>query len=160
MLPERNILSTQINAASSAHFKQEGTDSYSEERDGGSSLSPQLPNPVAIADAGDELEQAAANNLQWLVQECGVTSQKISDLLRDLPEPGISDGLVDFYFNSMCVILCARHHVRSHPNIETGHDILFPRSSFVQLIPPSVLAFRTTRVPRTRITFVFCRYYS
>jgi hypothetical protein len=109
---ERNVLSTQIeNAASSAHFKQEGTDTYSEERDGVSSLSPQIPNPVAIVDAGDDLEQAAADNLQWLVQECGVTSKKISDLLRDLPERGISDGLVDFYFNSMCVTFCTRHHV-------------------------------------------------
>jgi hypothetical protein len=98
-------------AASGTHFKREGTDNYSEERDVDSSLSPRLSNSTAIADPGDDLEQAAATNLQWLVQECGVTPQKISELLRDLPDPGFSDSLVDFYFSSMYVI------VHSHPTV-------------------------------------------
>jgi hypothetical protein len=51
------------------------------------------------------LEQAAVENLQWLMQECGVTPNKILELLQELPDPKFSDVLVDFYFSSMYATL-------------------------------------------------------
>lgn len=120
-------------------------------------MSPRLSNTIALA--GDDLEQAAADNLQWLVQECGVTPQKISELLRDLPDPAFSDRLVDYYFSSMYVIVYVRPFL-THRDVEIGRGILFPRPSFVRLIHRSALAFRTAQVLQTHITSVFYPFYS
>jgi hypothetical protein len=53
------------------------------------------------ADSEDDLEVAAAENLKSLVQECGVSPHKISELLQELPPQRLSDVLVDYYFNAM-----------------------------------------------------------
>lgn len=52
---------------------------------------------------GDDLEPSAADNLKSLVQECGVSPHKISELLQELPPSRSSDVLIDYYFSSMCV---------------------------------------------------------
>lgn len=51
------------------------------------------------------LEPSAADNLKILVQECGVSPHKISELLQELPPLRSSDVLVDYYFKSMSVFL-------------------------------------------------------
>lgn len=56
-----------------------------------------------IESMGDDLEPSAADNLKSLVQECGVSPHKISELLQELPPLRSSDVLVDYYFSSMCV---------------------------------------------------------
>lgn len=49
------------------------------------------------------LEPSAADNLKTLVQECGVSPHKISELLQELPPLRSSDILIDYYFRSMYV---------------------------------------------------------
>ncbi|KAJ8515060.1 hypothetical protein ONZ45_g7465 [Pleurotus djamor] len=46
-------------------------------------------------------EPTAADNLKNLVQECGVSPHKISELLQELPPMRTSDVLIDYYFNSI-----------------------------------------------------------
>lgn len=53
------------------------------------------------ADVGDDVEHSAADNLKSLVQECGVSPHKISELLQELPQLRVSDALIDYYFSSM-----------------------------------------------------------
>ncbi|KAF4602025.1 hypothetical protein EYR40_005226 [Pleurotus pulmonarius] len=55
--------------------------------------------PAAIIDA--QAEPSPADNLKNLVQECGVSPHKISELLQELPPSRISDVLIDFYFDSI-----------------------------------------------------------
>lgn len=50
---------------------------------------------------GEDLEPSAADNLKSLVQECGVSPHKISELLQELPPTRLSDVLIDYYFRSM-----------------------------------------------------------
>ncbi|KJA30225.1 hypothetical protein HYPSUDRAFT_32362 [Hypholoma sublateritium FD-334 SS-4] len=50
---------------------------------------------------GDDLEPSAADNLKSLVQECGVSPHKISELLQELPPTRISDVLIDYYFTTI-----------------------------------------------------------
>lgn len=52
---------------------------------------------------GDDLEPSAADNLKSLVQECGVSPHKISELLQELPPLRSSDVLIDYYFRSVWV---------------------------------------------------------
>lgn len=49
----------------------------------------------------EDPEPSAADNLKSLVQECGVSPHKISELLQELPPSRSSDVLVDYYFSSM-----------------------------------------------------------
>lgn len=51
----------------------------------------------------EDLEPSAADNLKSLVQECGVSPHKISELLQELPPQRVSDVLINYYFTSMCV---------------------------------------------------------
>ncbi|PFH52772.1 hypothetical protein AMATHDRAFT_56206, partial [Amanita thiersii Skay4041] len=50
---------------------------------------------------GDDLEPSAADNLKSLVQECGVSPHKISELLQELPPSRTSDVLIDYYFSAI-----------------------------------------------------------
>ncbi|KAF5388032.1 hypothetical protein D9615_000457 [Tricholomella constricta] len=50
---------------------------------------------------GEDLEPSAADNLKSLVQECGVSPHKISELLQELPPSRLSDVLIDYYFSSI-----------------------------------------------------------
>ncbi|KAF9534276.1 hypothetical protein CPB83DRAFT_843977 [Crepidotus variabilis] len=87
-------------AGPDARSEGNSTRSHSEDKNGASS-SPQTSHLASGVSSGDDLEQAAVDNLQRLVQECGVTPQKISELLQELPEIGVSDQLIDFYFSSI-----------------------------------------------------------
>ncbi|KAH0587632.1 hypothetical protein H2248_006401 [Termitomyces sp. 'cryptogamus'] len=49
----------------------------------------------------EDLEPSAADNLKSLVQECGVSPHKISELLQELPPARSSDVLIDYYFSSI-----------------------------------------------------------
>ncbi|GLB33863.1 putative fungal specific transcription factor [Lyophyllum shimeji] len=49
----------------------------------------------------EDLEPSAADNLKYLVQECGVSPHKISELLQELPPSRSSDVLIDYYFTSI-----------------------------------------------------------
>lgn len=53
---------------------------------------------------GEDLEPSAADNLKTLFQECGVSPNKISELLQELPPSRVSDVLIDFYFTTMQVM--------------------------------------------------------
>ncbi|KAG6902225.1 hypothetical protein C0995_002857 [Termitomyces sp. Mi166 len=50
---------------------------------------------------GEDSEPSAADNLKSLVQECGVSPHKISELLQELPPARSSDVLIDYYFSSI-----------------------------------------------------------
>ncbi|KAJ3528509.1 hypothetical protein NMY22_g9383 [Coprinellus aureogranulatus] len=52
----------------------------------------------AKADSEDDVE---AENLKSLVQECGVSPHKISELLQELPPRSVCDILVDHYFSTI-----------------------------------------------------------
>ena len=52
---------------------------------------------------GDDSESSAADNMKSLIQECGVSPHKISELLQELPPQRVSDVLVDYYFTSLYV---------------------------------------------------------
>ncbi|KIM46134.1 hypothetical protein M413DRAFT_441197 [Hebeloma cylindrosporum] len=52
-------------------------------------------------DVVGDLEPSAADNLKSLVQECGVSPHKISELLQELPPVRVSDVLIDYYFSSI-----------------------------------------------------------
>ncbi|KAF8165296.1 fungal-specific transcription factor domain-containing protein [Crassisporium funariophilum] len=52
-------------------------------------------------DVGDDPEPSAAENMKSLVQECGVSPHKISELLQELPPHRLSDVLIDYYFTSI-----------------------------------------------------------
>lgn len=77
------------------------------------------------------LESTPADNLKRLVQECGVSPHKISELLHELPPRQMTDKLIDFYFThmyerlilvvTMCLIILFS---------ATGPDILFLSGTF------------------------------
>ncbi|TDL29590.1 hypothetical protein BD410DRAFT_780039 [Rickenella mellea] len=46
-------------------------------------------------------EPTAADKLKSLVQDCGVSPHKLSELINELPPRGVSDALVDYYFKSI-----------------------------------------------------------
>jgi hypothetical protein len=54
-----------------------------------------------LAAIEEDLEPSAADNLKSLVQECGVSPHKISELLQELPPQRVSDVLINYYFVSM-----------------------------------------------------------
>lgn len=58
---------------------------------------------------GDDSESSAADNMKSLVQECGVSPHKVSELLQELPPQRLSDVLLDYYFTAMYV--CGYMHV-------------------------------------------------
>jgi hypothetical protein len=60
-----------------------------------------LATPSIIDSVRQDSEPSAADNLKSLVQECGVSPHKISELLQELPPQRFSDVLVDHYFTSM-----------------------------------------------------------
>lgn len=65
-----------------------------------------------IESVRQDSEPSAADNLKSLVQDCGVSPHKISELLQELPPQRFSDVLVDYYFTSMCVsFVCFPFHL-------------------------------------------------
>jgi len=77
-----------------------------------SSIQSAKPKPNMIT-VGDDSESSAADNMKSLIQECGVSPHKISELLQELPPQRHSDVLVDYYFTSMyvnCYIVCGVAH--------------------------------------------------
>lgn len=50
-------------------------------------------------------EPSAADNLNTLIKDCGVSQQSLADILQELPQQAFCDSLIDFYFTSMCVTL-------------------------------------------------------
>lgn len=57
--------------------------------------------PSLITSPTLEIEPSAADNLQLLVQDCGVSPHQISELLQELPPQRMIEGLIDFYFRSI-----------------------------------------------------------
>lgn len=51
----------------------------------------------------EDIEPSAADNLNSLVQECGLAPHKITELMEELPPQRMSDALVDYYFETMYV---------------------------------------------------------
>ncbi|KAF9247093.1 fungal-specific transcription factor domain-containing protein [Melanogaster broomeanus] len=60
-----------------------------------------LATPSIIESVRQDSEASAADNLKSLVQECGVSPHKISELLQELPPQRFSDVLLDHYFTSI-----------------------------------------------------------
>lgn len=60
-----------------------------------------LANPSLIESVRQDSEPSAVDNLKSLVQECGVSPHKISELLQELPPQRFSDVLIDHYFAAM-----------------------------------------------------------
>jgi len=113
-------------------------------------------NGHSIPPLDDDLEPSAADNLKSLVQECGVSSHKISELLQELPPQRVSDVLVDYYFTSMCVVRWCTHSGASSwlPYPETGLVIPYQKRIFalatLRFVPTAV----TELEQPTLMTFV------
>ncbi|KAJ8587412.1 hypothetical protein M405DRAFT_309583 [Rhizopogon salebrosus TDB-379] len=60
-----------------------------------------LATPSIIDSVRQDSEPSAADNLKSLVQECGVSPHKISELLQELPPQRFSDVLIDHYFTAI-----------------------------------------------------------
>ena len=67
---------------------------------------PKTPNEsLHIVDSiGQDGEPSAAEKMKSLVQDCGVSPHKLSELLQELPPQRFSDVLIDYYFSQMCVL--------------------------------------------------------
>lgn len=50
---------------------------------------------------GQESEASAADRLKSLVQECGVSPHKLSELVQELPPRRFGEVLIEFYFRNM-----------------------------------------------------------
>ncbi|KAJ7591047.1 hypothetical protein C8J56DRAFT_934541 [Mycena floridula] len=61
---------------------------------------PAISNGIS-SDPVAGMEPSAADNLKTLVQECGVSPHKISELLQELPPVRSSDVLIDYYFRTI-----------------------------------------------------------
>lgn len=46
-------------------------------------------------------EHSAADNLNALIQDCGVSPHKIAELLEELPPKNLMNDLIDYYFEHM-----------------------------------------------------------
>ena len=56
---------------------------------------------AAIDSVRQDAEPTAADNLKTLIQDCGVSPHKITELVQELPPQRFADVLVDFYFASV-----------------------------------------------------------
>ena len=92
--------------------------------------------PKSNMTAVDDSESSAADNMKSLVQECGLSPHKISELLQELPPQRLSDVLIDYYFTSMyvCSIVCGITHNES---IEIGPVIPSLKKTFAPPTYPS-----------------------
>lgn len=70
-------------------------------RSGAGSSSDPIVNGFKLDSSVDSFESVAADNMKSLVQECGVSPHKFSELLQELPPSRVSDVLIDYYFNSI-----------------------------------------------------------
>jgi hypothetical protein len=57
---------------------------------------PDSPAPVL-----NRAEPTASDNLQSLIRVCGLSENKLSELLKELPPPQLADPLIDYYFKDM-----------------------------------------------------------
>lgn len=69
-----------------------------------------LAMPTFLEDA-----HSAAERLKSLIQDCGVSPHKMSELIQELPPKRITDALVDHYFSNLWVsgvffLLCRASH--------------------------------------------------
>jgi hypothetical protein len=58
-------------------------------------------NESILSSVRTDAEPSAADNLQSLIQDCGVSTQQISDLLLELPSEPLANSLINYYFTSM-----------------------------------------------------------
>ncbi|KAF7795245.1 hypothetical protein EIP86_006395 [Pleurotus ostreatoroseus] len=72
-------------------------------------------------------ESTPADNLKRLVQECGVSPHKISELLHELPPRQMTDKLVDFYFTH---INWTRYPV-SERNFRLGYNSIYSEGTAI-----------------------------
>jgi hypothetical protein len=66
-------------------------------------LHPLIKQKSKMVPVADDSDSSAADNMKSLIQECGVSPHKISELLQELPPQRLSDVLVDYYFTSLYV---------------------------------------------------------
>ncbi|TFY81868.1 hypothetical protein EWM64_g2140 [Hericium alpestre] len=113
-------------------------------------------------------ESTAADNLKTLVQDCGVSPHKITELVQELPPERFSNVLVDFYFSGVnwtrypiserdfrqsYASVCA-NGVSAHPNDVRFLPLLFVVLAIaVRLAPENIAGDARTR----RLTSL--RYY-
>jgi hypothetical protein len=75
-------------------------------------------------------EPSAADRLKSLVQDCGVSPHKLSELLQELPPQRFSDVLIDYYFSQMYVFESLVNQWTCLDNsIVTGLAILSPNAT-------------------------------
>ena len=56
---------------------------------------------AAIDSVPQDAEPTAADNLKALIQDCGVSPHKITELVQELPPRRFADVLIDFHFASV-----------------------------------------------------------
>ncbi|KAI9508928.1 hypothetical protein F5148DRAFT_997334 [Russula earlei] len=56
---------------------------------------------ASIDSVRQDAEPTAADNLKTLIQDCGVSPHKITELVHELPPQRFADVLIDFYFTSI-----------------------------------------------------------
>ena len=57
---------------------------------------PDSPTPVL-----NRAEPTASDNLQCLIRDCGLSENKLSELLKELPPSKLTDTLINYYFKDM-----------------------------------------------------------
>jgi hypothetical protein len=83
-----------------------------------------------IESVRQDSEPSAADNLKSLVQECGVSPHKISELLQELPPQRFSDVLIDHYFAAMLVDALFVDQSLTPLIVAIGRDIPYARLTF------------------------------
>ncbi|KAG5638207.1 hypothetical protein H0H81_001304 [Sphagnurus paluster] len=90
----------------------------------------------------EDMEPSAVENLKSLVQECGVSPHKISELLQELPPPRLSEVLIDYYFSSMYAFCNSGNKAPTNffrCETEIGQDIPSPSATSALLMRQFVL---------------------
>ncbi|KDR83690.1 hypothetical protein GALMADRAFT_236024 [Galerina marginata CBS 339.88] len=87
--------------SSSLHERDSSRPSIADNMDPSFEMNPSSHRRSSMDIVGDDPEPSAAENLKSLVQECGVSPHKISELLQELPPVRVTDVLIDFYFSTI-----------------------------------------------------------
>ncbi|KZS97957.1 hypothetical protein SISNIDRAFT_436686 [Sistotremastrum niveocremeum HHB9708] len=108
-----------------------------------------LAMPTFLEDA-----HSAAERLKSLIQDCGVSPHKVSELIQELPPKRITDALVDHYFSNLNYVryplyekdfrtayeaICASHGIGVNPNDVSFLPLLFVVLALAVRVSPESL---------------------
>ncbi|KAG6332954.1 hypothetical protein ID866_6128 [Astraeus odoratus] len=121
-----------------------------------------LAAPSLIESVRQDSEPSAADNLKSLVQECGVSPHKISELLQELPPQRFSDALIDHYFTAMSYLYHADRSyalVLGRPHaIQDDYTCTLPPLNIEEDFSPAIIRSPPPLSTPTQLTFVILRH--